>query len=683
MERRYPVGVWTFVSPVFGRVVLACIFMLFTCLASFAQEVRPWEVLLGELSTQEDVESAEWEDTYEMLCDLEQHPIDINSATREELLQLPFLNERQVEDIQAYVHFYGGMKSEGELAMVPSVDYTTRCLLTHFIFCGEQKRADTLRWRNVLKYGHGDLVADASIPFYERRGDKDGYLGYPYRHTVRCSYSYSDRLRVGMLGAQDAGEPFFANKNGAGYDYYSLYAEAHRLGCVQTLVAGRYRASFGMGLVMGNSFSMGKMSVLTSLGSRAGGLRAHIARSPGRYLQGAGATVQLTRGLELSAWGSWRKVDATLRLGADSTKGISSIVTDGYHRTATEMDRKNNVSEGAAGGHLSWRKNGFHVGVTAAFTSYDKPLLPDTSVNYRRYYPMGRRFWNVGADYGYTGPRFILHGETATGDGGAWATINTVAFTPSPQLSLMALHRFYGKRYNAVHANGFSEGGAVRNESGLYAGVSWQAMSHLRVTAYTDYAYFPAAKYQASVSSDAWDNLVQVQYNSDQLSLTARYRLKMRGYDNSEKTALLTKTTHHARLSGTFTQGAWRFGATTDMALAHHEENSRGWLVGCHATYSPRWMKLTGSLAYFNTDDSDSKVYAYEQGLLYAYSYLSFQGKGLRWSLSARADLGKRLTLLAHLATTDYLDRDHISTGYQQIDRSSKTDLALQLKWRF
>ena len=89
MVRRYLVGVWTFVSPVFGRVAFACIFILFTCLASFAQEVRPWEVLLGELSTQEDVESAEWEDTYEMLCDLEQHPIDINSATREELLQLP------------------------------------------------------------------------------------------------------------------------------------------------------------------------------------------------------------------------------------------------------------------------------------------------------------------------------------------------------------------------------------------------------------------------------------------------------------------------------------------------------------------------------------------------------------------------------------------------------------------
>ena len=57
-------------------------------------------------------------------------------------------------------------------------------------------------------------------------------------------------------------------------------------------------------------------------------------------------------------------------------------------------------------------------------------------------------------------------------------------------------------------------------------------------------------------------------------------------------------------------------------------------------------------------------------------------GSTLAMGLALRS-LGKRVTLLAHLATTDYLDRDHISTGYQRIDRSSKTDLNLQLRWRF
>lgn len=35
------------------------------------------------------------------------------------------------------------------------------------------------------------------------------------------------------------------------------------------------------------------------------------------------------------------------------------------------------------------------------------------------------------------------------------------------------------------------------------------------------------------------------------------------------------------------------------------------------------------------------------------------------------------------LGTTDYFDRNHISSGYQRIDRSSQTDLDLQLRWKF
>ena len=668
-----------------SRKIKAIVLFLLVVLTAAAQEQRPWEVLLGELSTQEDVESAEWEDTYEMLCDLEQHPLDINTATREQLLQFPFLTEQQVEDLQVYIYYYGGMKTLGELAMVTSIDYHTRCLLTHFVFCGEQKPRTTPRWSDVLKYGRHDVVADFNIPFYERHGDKKGYLGYPYRHTVRYNFSYSDRLRIGLLGAQDAGEPFFANKNSMGYDYYSFFAEAHRLGKVKNLVVGRYRTSFGMGLVMGNSFSTGKMSVLSSLGYKADGLRAQTARTPGNYLQGGAATVEVAQGLELTAFASYRKVDATLGKtdSIDTSTPISSIVTDGYHRTATEMAKKNNSSETTAGGHVAYRTKGFRIGATVVNTTYDKALAPDTSVTYRRYYAMGKNHWNVSTDYGYTGHLFSFHGETATGGCGAIATTNALAFTPSSQLSLMALYRFYGKKYNAIRANGFNEGGRVQNESGVYVGVKWQATRQLQLMAYTDYAYFPWAKYQASVSSDAWDNLVQVRYATDRVSLTARYRVKMRGYDNTEQTAMLTKTTHRARLSGTVNAGNWRIGANMDLAFCDFEQQSMGWMASGSAGYTHHWLRLTGNIGYFHTDDYDSRVYAYEQGVMYAYSYLSFEGEGLRCSVSARASLGSGLTLVAHLSTTKYFDRDHISSSYQQIDHSSKTDLALQLRWRF
>ena len=117
---------------------LLLLFLLSGHLVVCSQDERPWEALFADLSTFDDMEGSDWEDTYEMLCELEEHPLDINAATREELLQMPFLNDRQVEDIQEYLYRYGAMKSTAELAMIPSIDYTTRQLLTHFVVCGER-----------------------------------------------------------------------------------------------------------------------------------------------------------------------------------------------------------------------------------------------------------------------------------------------------------------------------------------------------------------------------------------------------------------------------------------------------------------------------------------------------------------------------------------------------------------
>ena len=87
-------------------------------------------------------------------------------------------------------------------------------------------------------------------------------------------------------------------------------------------------------------------------------------------------------------------------------------------------------------------------------------------------------------------------------------------------------------------------------------------------------------------------------------------------------------------------------------------------------------------MRYFHTDDSESSIYAYEQGTLYGYSFASYYGEGIKYSFTARADIGSHLMVIARLSTADYFDRDHISNGYQRIDRSSKTDLELQVRCR-
>jgi hypothetical protein len=521
-------------------------------------------------------------------------------------------------------------------------------------------------------------MATAKIPFYERRGDNEVYKGWPYRHWLKYQFSYGDQVKIGLVGAQDAGEPFFANKNRWGYDYYSYYLQLKHLGRLESLVLGKYRVSMGMGLIANNGFAMGKLSSLQNLGRSTTTLRAHSSRSAADYLQGVGATLTIAKGLSATGFLSYRAMDATLNKDGTAT----TIVTSGYHRTETELEKKDNLRNTTFGGNIRYQQHGIHAGLNAIATHLNRELRPNTSVLYRQHAAQGTDFLNFSADYGYVNPRFAFNGETAMNKDGALATINSLSLQCGSQVSLMALYRFYSFRYTSLYSNSFSDGGSVQNESGVYLGVNWQPSPRWKVMAYSDYAYFPWAKYQISQSSHAFDNMLQVSYLRNHWTLDARYRLKFRQRDNEDKTALQTRTEHRGRLSLTY-DGLFTSRTQLDYTQIAFRGQDRGWMVSQSLGYHHRWLRLSGGLGYFHTDSYDSRVYLYESGPLYSYGFSQYSGEGIRYWLMARAEINRHLILTAKFGTTDYFDRSVIGTSYQQIDASSQSDLDLQLRWKF
>lgn len=639
-----------------------------------------WQDVIAELATSDDMESPAWDNTIDLLTELADSPIDINNATREELERLPFLSDIQIEDIMAYLYQYGSMKSEGELAMIVSLDPLRRKLLTRFIFFGEKNEDRKFpKLSDISKYGKHDILASIKVPFYERKGDKNGYLGYQYKHSIRYTFSYSDYVKIGLTGAQDAGEPFFAGRNSMGYDHYSFYLSLRKMGRIKSLVVGRYKVKMGMGLVINNNIGLGKLTSLSSLGRQSNYIGGYSSRSDANYLQGAAITVSLPANMELTAFASYREIDATLNKDDGS---IATILKTGYHRTPTEMEKKNNSSQSLAGGNLSFDNNGFHAGVTALYTHLNRNIDPGEQL-YRRYYAKGQDYWNISVDYGFNKGRFSFAGETATGDCNAIATINKLGFRASGSLSFMAVYRRYSYKYYSLFSESFSEGGYVQNESGIYLGAEWHPSSYLSMSAYSDYSHFPWAKYLIDFSSRAWDNLVSASYSRGNITLGLRYRLKMKEKNNDEKNGLTDDITHKARLFVEYKTETWKLKTQADFTSDHYKENSNGWMITQSASWTPnRKLSFSASAGYFNTDDYNSRICFYEKGLLYSFNYPSLYGEGVRYSLWTRLTLSSRIWITAKLATTDYFDRDHISSGLQQIDHSSMTDLELQMRVR-
>lgn len=662
------------------RFLLVLSFALCVSMTYAQESQHSWESLLNDVMALEDGESLSWQETYDILCELEQHPIDLNNATREDLEAIPFLTAQQVMDICEYLYKYAPMRSLGELAMIESLDYYQCELLRHFVVLGDVKQAGFPSVKNILKYGGHEVVATAKLPFYKRKGDDDGYLGSPYKHSLKYTFTYGQYVKAGILGSQDAGEPFFTKGNTLGYDFYSFYMQLRKMGRLKNLVVGRYKAKFGMGLVLNNDFMLGKIASLQQLGSTEYNVRAHSSRMESNYLQGAAATINVAHGLDVTAFVSYRYIDATLN--KDST--IATILDDGYHRTQTEMDKKNNSSVTMGGMNLNYRYGEFHVGATGIFSHLSRDIHPNTSAIYRMYYAAGNNLWNVSLNYGFVSKKLQLSGETATGDCGALATINTLSYRATGDLDLCVLQRFYSKKYYSLYSESFSEGGRVQDESGFYVGMNWHPSEKFHLLGYFDFAFFPWPKYQAAIASHAYDGFLQATYKRGGWSMLARYRLKIREKDNEEKTALINRTEQRGRVAIGYDGGGWSTTTQADVVYVSYKEKDFGWMVSESVSVRPlEWLSIVGNIGYFNTDSYEARIYTYEKGPLYTFNFPSFYGEGIRYLLFARADFSRKVMMIARIATTNYFDRNTIGTSYQKISHSSMTDLELQLRLKF
>ena len=669
--------------------IIMTILLFMSVSATNAQQRHEWEdYFYDDAYGLEEYDEAQMEEEYDRLCELELSPLNINTATVEELSDIPSLTLDQIDEIIKHRDRYGGFTILEELAMIPTVSARQRHFICHFLVAQPVDKGEWYSKENIKKIlagGHADLMTNVGIPLYSRRGDREGYLGDKYKYSMKLTGKFSEHIKYGIIGAKDAGEPFLSKGNGKGFDYYSFYVNVNGLGRLKTIVLGRYRVRMGLGLIQNGNFSFGKQMMLSSISRPATRITGHSTRSDANYLQGAAAVADIgKKGSEgkatLSAYYSYRHIDATL---GDSGQ-VKTIVTSGYHRTEGEMKRKYNTAEADAGIGLAYDKGCWHVGINGIYNWYNRTLKPDDTSPFRQYFPRGNAFWNVSADYGYVTPTFSLYGETATGGCGALATLNIMKIRLHDDLSITGVQRFYSYKYYALHANAFSDGGEVSNENGMYVGMLWKAGRHFSLNAYTDFSYHPWMKYQTGNSSYAWDNSLSGTFDYKKQTYTIRYRMRMKQRDNADKSALYDRYEHRLRLVMENKGNVVSLRSQADMNyVALETAGSFGWMLSQMCTVTmPKDVETSAMMAYFNTKDYDSRLYPYERKMQGAFSMPSFYGKGLRLSVFCKAKVSDRFSLTAKIGFTKYFDRNVISSALRQIEASYQTDIDLMARWK-
>lgn len=679
-------------------VMAAAAALLAVCLPARGQTVG-WQEYCETLMEENGDDDEEAERVFGQLSEIASHPININAVSREDLEQMYFFDGRQTDAILDYIDHYGPVRSKGELAMIPFLDDARAGLLAALTVIGEmpERRMDALdtlmqragreefvRHIDASANG-GELLASVKIPFYNRRGDIRGYTGYKYKHWLRFNYRVNSHIKVGVVAAQDAGEPFFYGKNKWGYDYYSAYVRLQRVDFLKNLVVGNYRMRTGLGLVMNSSLALGKAFGMSTLHSPASVITPYTSRSSASFLQGAAATLALSRRFETTVFTSCRRIDATL----DDEGNIVTILKTGYHRTASELLRKNNASQTTAGANFNGRMGRFLLGATALWNHYDRPLKPyengsSRSQLYRFYYPAGVDFFNASVTYGYKeGKRLYAEGETAVDGNGNVATVNTLTWQPHRRLSLTAVQRYYPYRFCSTLGKSFSDGGRNQNENGVCLAATWDVSPDLSLYAYSDAAYFQWARYRASASSRSFDNFLQATWKiSSARTLLFRFRSRMREADDTAALRLRYRRDRRMRVAYTAVDGRFSYKTQADFSCSSFTGTSLGAMLGETVTMTLRQWKVTLGAAWFKTRDYASRVYAFEKSTPYNLSFPSFYGHGCRVYTLAEVSLPCDLTAMAKVGFTRYFDRDDIGSSLQTIDSPSQTDLDVMLKWR-
>lgn len=658
-------------------------------------EVTAWETYVDN-----EKDLAYWQEHYEDLSELAEHPFNINTVTKEQLEQLPFLSDRLIENILYYVYKYNPIKSENELWGIEGMDYQTQNLLRQFIYVGEAtENKQKLTLKNLLKYNKQELLTRIDIPLNKKAGyapyppeelaesPNKKYYGDAFYHNLRYRFQYRNQVFIGFTAEKDAGEPFFKLYNRKGYDFYSAYVFLQDIKQLKTLVAGNYKVSFGYGLVMNTGFSFGKSGNRNNIHRYGSGIGKYTSVNEANYLQGIGATYRLSAKWNLSAWYSFRNQDARV-----DNLFINSLKTDGYHRLKSDIDKKNTISNHLVGSNLTYNGKYVEYGLTAVYNIFNMPLNPDFRP-YNRYYPRGRDFYNMGIFYKFFFHKFIFSGETAVDKQGSLATLSALSYSPSVNTVFTLINRYYDKRYQSIYANAFSENSRIQNEAGTYIGLETNLFSRVKLLCYADFFYFPYRKYQVdkdkTVGMEGGFQLSYSPVNSLSMLIKYGYKNKAKNYTSpSDSKYVIPDIRQRLHCQLTYSPNEQTL-LKTVVEYVHSsrwkQSVSHGLALG--GTVKTGWKRfpvqavLSG--VWFKTSDYSSRIYMYEPGLLYAFSMTSFYGEGLRMAVNLRYAVHKRLIIQAKWGMTNYSDRDRIGSGAEEIMGNKKYDLQFQarLKW--
>ena len=688
-------------------------------------------------------EDIDYEDLLENYIFLSDNPVNLNSEETMRLVELRLLSVFQYEELQKYRRYYGDFLFLDELEMVEGFDEQTVAIIRPVVYISQDQSKDKITLNKMVHYGKHQIVGRYEQVLEQQQGylpiddsallakPNSRYLGSPQKCQLKYTYNYRNKIRAGFVLEKDAGELFFTDKVSdtiqtmlgknykKGFDFAGFHLYAKDLSIVKAAVLGDYQLAFGQGLTLWSGMSFGKAGAGSSVMKQGRGITPKASASEYAFMRGAAVTIGKGP-VSGTIFYSNRMVDANVSVADtldNEAEFVSSLQETGYHRTIGELQDRHAIRQQVVGGHLAYAVAHFEVGYTLHHTWLSVPLELRPS-HYNQFYFQGQKLTNQGIDFKYVKGKYAVFGEVAmsynpelevpepvegptqtqTGVSTGSTTLDRfaglvgVTVKPAGYLNFTVMYRDYGKAYQNLYSNAFGEGSRNQGQRGIYLGVEAAPAPYWNILAYVDQFQFTWLTSQVNAPSRGHDYYLRISHSfSKRANAYLQFRSKTKMKNSTDAFVFSHYPIFYTKNAVRFNinyQVSRDFHCSNKAEYAHYRNddgsNEHGYFLCQDIAYKPEYKpySLTFRYAIFDAKDYNTRIYAYENDVLYSFSVPSLYGKGMRVYLLGKIKLFNALTLYARIGRTIYSDRDQIGSGLTLIEGNHKTDLKAEIIWK-
>lgn len=633
------------------------------------------------------------------------HPLNLNSASKADLAELTLLNAIQIDELLAHISKNGRLISIYEIQCLPSWDIVTIENVLPFVYVTDNFNQPHLTFSQMIKASSNELYLRWGKVLEDQKGylpdpvtGETKYLGTNDRLYTRYRFKSGNNISIGFTGEKDPGEQFFRGTQKNGFDFYSGHIYIKDIGIIKHAVVGDYLAAFGQGLTMGMGVAFGKTASSLSVKRQVFKIKPYTSVAENTFLRGAATTVKI-KDVDVTVFYSSKLNDANVTAYDSANNNlqddgviVSSFQTSGLHTTLNEVADKNAIRENVVGGNVSYSKRTYEIGATFYHVNYNG-MLNKNLQPYNQFDFNGRSNAVGGIHYAALVKNFHFFGETSMSQNKALGTINGVMVGLDPKLGFVLLHRYYQKDFQNLYANAMAEGSRPVNENGLYYGIEFKPGARWLLNAYADMFKSEWLRFGVDAPSKGNEYLAQLTWRPNkQTEIYVRFRQRNKEFN--------TKTTDSPiDYLVNVSQNNYRFNLSHkinknlsihtryEQVVIHREDAPAniGFLAFQDITYKPPMSAFSFNMRYaiFNTDNYDSRIYAYENDILYYYSIPAHYYKGSRMYFNVRYQYKKWLDIWFKIGQWMYDNRPTVGSGNDEIKGNTKTDFRLQVRFSF